>query len=276
MANITVSADVHSLLNSAGNLPNSTNALGALGAPVTGASIVSKLSNQNLSVASIQLTDGTGTALAVGSLSLNAAKNVVVHDLESNAEDLAYLVNSRESSNFAKVLTAANMTGATTFVKPIAEMLIKSSEITNGSAFCFSGQIRNNWTTGTKPDSGVYLWICREGTTPTNDGMFFNLAEGNVSELRDFSVPLSFSISAGVWSISFVGGGSKAICIKNNSGTITSVPAWTFATDMDISSSITNTVGQPVKLQVYVVTVNASATVTSTLTVSGNLSVIFI
>ena len=44
MPNITVSANVHSLLNSAGNLTNSTNALGALGAPVTSTAIVQKIS----------------------------------------------------------------------------------------------------------------------------------------------------------------------------------------------------------------------------------------
>lgn len=43
MANITVSADVHALLNSAGNLTNSTAALGTLGAPVTATSITAKL-----------------------------------------------------------------------------------------------------------------------------------------------------------------------------------------------------------------------------------------
>jgi len=43
MANITVSAAVHSLLNSGGDLTTSTNALGTLGAPVTATSITAKL-----------------------------------------------------------------------------------------------------------------------------------------------------------------------------------------------------------------------------------------
>jgi len=77
MANITVNAAVHSLLNSGGNLTTSTNALGALGAPVTATSITAKLGGttpvankigneflkDTLEVDYISLTDHTGLTI---------------------------------------------------------------------------------------------------------------------------------------------------------------------------------------------------------------------
>jgi hypothetical protein len=70
MANIIVSADVHSLLNSAGNLTNSTNALGALGAPVTGASIATKLNGQTIQPATLVLSDFANSTPPANALGL--------------------------------------------------------------------------------------------------------------------------------------------------------------------------------------------------------------
>lgn len=70
MPNITVSADVHALLNSAGNLTNSTAALGTLGAPVTGASIATKLNGQTIQPATLVLSDFANSTPPANALGL--------------------------------------------------------------------------------------------------------------------------------------------------------------------------------------------------------------
>jgi len=70
MANITVSAAVHSLLNSGGDLTTSTNALGTLGAPVTGASIATKLNGQTIQPATLVLSDFANSTPPANALGL--------------------------------------------------------------------------------------------------------------------------------------------------------------------------------------------------------------
>lgn len=241
--------------------------------------VVRVLAGQEIAVASIGLTNGTGTAPKPGHLTLNANGDVVVGsgpgpEGESNAEDLPHLINSRESINFATLVLPAAMTGATTLARLIAEIPLASAEITNGKLLHLAGVIRSNWETGTKPDGGVFLFICKEGTSPVDDGFFFNLAEGSVGESRDFKLTLGFTVGSGVWALAYIGGEAKAICIKNNAGTVTIVPAWTFATDIGEAAGVGGPDDEPVKLQIYLVTINVSATVTTTLEVGGTLSAI--
>ena len=244
------------------------------GTDPTAGSVLALLEGQAVEVASIGLTDGTGTALAAGRLSLNAASQIVIHDNESNAEDLPNLVNSRESINFSTLVQSGVMTGATTLSRLLADIPISSAEITNGKLLHLAGIVRSNWETGTKPDGGVFLFLCKEGTSPVDAGFFFNLAEGSVSESRDFKVTLGFTVGSGVWALAFVGGGAKAICAKNNAGTVTVVPAWTFGSDMGEAAGVGGDDDEPVKLKLYLVTINAAATVTTSLDVAGQLSAI--
>ena len=273
MANITVNAAVHSLLNSGGNLTTSTNALGTLGAPVTGASIATKLVGTEIQVASIKLNDATGLSLPVGSLSLNSSNQIVIHDADSNTENLPHLVDSLNNTVIASRILAASMDNVNFSLK-LADIPLPASALTNGKNLFLTGSTYTTWGSGNKPSDGVFLGICKQGQDPITDGFIFNFAEGVTSEDRRFGVALQFIVSAGVWTLSSLENRPTAHISKNSSGTITHAAGWTYGADWLENSPITGTAGNPVNLNLYIITIDSSDNVTASLVVSGSFSVI--
>jgi hypothetical protein len=225
-----------------------------------------------LEVASIGLTDGTGTTLAAGRLGLNSSGDVVVHDNASNAEDLPYLVDSRESLNFSTRVLAAAMNNVT-FSRKLADIYLPASALTDGKQLLIHGRTFALWTAGAIPNDVIVLVLCKEGEPPTEDGYFLTFAEGVTSEDRSFSLAFSFSVAATTWTLSRQSTIAACIVRKNNAGTITHAAAWD-AGDSGNQGPITGPVGEPVKFELHLVTLDASDTVVANLFASGQLSII--
>lgn len=238
-----------------------------------GAGVAILLADQDIEVASIGLSDGTGTALDAGSLTLNAAGEVVVHDNESNAEDLPHLVNSLESLNFATRVLATSMNNAT-FSRKMDSIPLPSSALTNGKQLFISGRTFALWSSGNKPDTGIYLVLCKEGQDPQSEGIFFNFADGVSSESRDFILPFSISVTAGAWTISVITSSAKALVKRSAAWIITHSVGWDDGGEIAIQSPISGSEGDPVILQLHIVTFDSSGTVAANLMISGQLSVI--
>lgn len=236
-------------------------------------SVLALLANSDLEVASIGLSDGTGTALDPGRLTLNANGDPVVHDNQSNAEDLPFLVNSLDSLNFATRVLAASMDNVS-FSRKVADIPLPSSALTNGKQLFISGKTFAIWSTGNKPDAGAFLVLCKEGQDPEASGMIFNFAEGGTTEERSFSLALSFSVVSSTWTLAAQNAIASAIIRKNSAGTITHAAGWAFGTDWVNVELITGAAGEPVKLEIHLVSFDASDTVAANLFASGQLSVI--
>lgn len=238
-----------------------------------GTTVFTKVIPDELEVAAIKITDGTGTALDAGSLTLNAAGEVVVHDNESNAEDLPHLVNSRESINFAAVVMAGTMNGATTYSRKLCEIPMTDAEAANGKVISLAGTLRI-FAPGTRPDGGVFLVLCRDGDDPKTEGTTYVIGDGTTSEVRNFHIVRLVIDSAGTWTLDPGASGTQAIVTKNNGGTIAHAEGWADFVDANDVAVISGTTGEPFKLEMHLLTVNVSASVSSNVVISGQLSAI--
>lgn len=238
---------------------------------VTTETVLALLAPTDLEVASIGLTDGTGTALAPGRLTLNAAGDPVVHDNESNAEDLPYLVNSRSASAFAKKV---GFTSGAVQTYKLADIPLKANELTNGKILHFIGQVRASWlaTIPTTPD--ITLVLCKQGQDPAVDGIRLTIAVATTSEIISFHTPMIVGASISTWTIADYVSAPTGIAQRNSAGTITHVGVWEAFADYNEISSLTGTAGAPVVLELHLRTSNASTTGGQVLLVSGNFATV--
>jgi hypothetical protein len=136
MANITVSADVHALLNSAGNLTNSTAALGTLGAPVTGASIATKLNGQTIQPATLVLSDFANSTPPANALGLAGGRLCLGNGVAVSGNPLT----PRRVAGVKNVnLNGTAKTGARF---AIVEIPLTSSETVVGAVLNISGTVK--------------------------------------------------------------------------------------------------------------------------------------
>lgn len=244
------------------------------GTPATTDSTLALLADTDLEVASIGLTDGTGTALAAGRLSLNAGGDVVVHDNDSNTEDLPHLINSLESLNFATFVAATSMDNVN-FTRKLADIPLPASALTNNKKLHITGRTSAGWSTANKPSAGAFLILCKQGQNVETEGMYLNFAEGVYSEERAFHLMFFFTVAASVWTLAGATSTASAFVQKNNGGTITHAAGWSYISeDWNDNSPITGAAGEPVMLELHLFTVDDSDAVTSNLFLSGQLSVI--
>jgi len=173
MANITVSAAVHSLLNSGGDLTTSTNALGTLGAPVTATSITAKLGGtvpvankigneflkDTLEVDYISLTDQTGLTIPSATLGQKGG--------------IAYFGNNPISDfRTLRFITGKTATGTTETRFLLGSIAIPASfnTLNNNTAVRFKLDISNsnlgaNWG----------IQIVQSGSSNINTGTFIQV-----------------------------------------------------------------------------------------------------
>lgn len=247
-------------------------AIGA-GTPATTESVLALLADADIEVASIGIIDGTGTQLDAGRLTLNAAGDVVVHDGESNTEDLPHLVNSRESLNFATRVIAASMNNVT-FSRKLADINLPESFITNGKILHFFGDTFVAWSAGNKPNFETRLVLCKEGTDPTTSGIHFFIGMGAWSETIRFHLSFVFSVTDGVSTLNTEFTRPAGISTYNDDGVITQAASIHDGSEYFLESIITGLVGEPLKLELYLFTKDTTDTVTANLAASGSVSVI--
>ena len=236
--------------------------------------ILPALSATDLEVASIHLTDGTGTQLSSGSVTLDAANNIVVHDGESNTEDLPRNVNSREAASFAVRTVSSAMSNAI-YARTLLDIPIPSTVLTNGKLIHITGRTFAGWSPGTLPDGGIFLILAKEGSLIPDEGMNFQLAQGSVSELREFLVSMVVLVSDGIWSLSSLHNKPSSFNFFNDGTSIATQGGWDWGGEWSESTPVSGPVGEPVKLRLSLVTLDTAGLVTASLFTSGNLSIIF-
>jgi len=188
MANITVSGAVHSLLNSAGNLTASTNALGALGAPVTGASIATKLNGETLVLDGFTVTDFAG--LTIPSNTYGQKNGVAFFGNTSLADS----INSKILVNVGSVVSGTGITSINIGSIPVA-----ASDAVNGKFFNIIANLNFDGTGGGLVFSGndkVYL-VARFGLAAPvfTSGAWMEITPANLVETQIFQVELLIQAS---------------------------------------------------------------------------------
>jgi hypothetical protein len=236
-------------------------------------SVLALLEDSDIPVASIQLADATGLALPAGSLSLNASDQLVIHDADSNAEDLPHLVNSLESINFATRILAGSINN-TTFSKKLADIKLSSASITNGKILHIFGDTFASWSGGDKPNFESRFVICKAGTSPESSGFHFFVGMGNWSESIRFQIPFIFSVSSGVSTLNLVSSRSAGISLLHDNGVISTSASITDGVDLFIESVISALATESLHLEIHIVTNDNTDDVSADFYFSGNISAI--
>jgi len=236
-----------------------------------GAAINSALDGETLEVVGVTLTDTTGTTLQAGTLGLNDLGGLVVHDGESNGEDLPSLVDSVKLNLFDILIPAVSMNNEELASFHVLDVVLNGSQATSGNTLSISGRISCKWSSSNKPDGGAFLVACLEGENPLVNSYGYQIATGVTSEMRHFDLLISLQADGDNFNLSFNNTSPNAIVQKNSSGTITHSAEWTNA-DEAAAGPPSGVSGEPNKLRFYILTVDSSGTVSSSLLISGFLS----
>jgi len=188
MANIPVSAAVNTLLTST-TLNASTAALGVLGAPVTGATIASKLNGETLVLDGFTVTDFAG--LTIPSNTYGQKNGVAFFGNTSLADS----INSKILVNVNSIVSGTGITSINIGSIPVA-----ASDAVNGKFFNFVANLNFDGTTGGVVFSGndkVYL-VARFGlATPVfTSGAWMEITPVNLVETQTFQVELLIQANA--------------------------------------------------------------------------------
>lgn len=289
MPNITVSASVHSLLNSAGNLTASTNALGTLGAPVTSAAIVAKIAGavqdvarigkeympESFDVISLKLGNAGTVSLPAGTLSLNTAGEMVLHDGLRNGNNISNIPNSNSNQRFVKTILTANLQN-TTYQLPLARFTLPASTSVNGKIISFTGDVyvRNAFTV--QPDNGVYLFWRRYGVTALEQAVLFTLPS-TINASHKISVSLSLVLST---NNTVAGAFDAPVIIRTLIGATEGSACLSFADGINGLNLIIPTeandlitIGQPIDIEFGIVTIDSSGLVVGNYGINGFMGI---
>ena len=189
MANIPVSSAINTLLIST-NLNASTTALGALGAPVTGASIATKLETEILNVNGWILVNSSAVALANGVIGFNNTLNTLVKHNGSTVGGVPILVSN--PSHKKGTVSASNYTAAKE--TEIASFPLTATQAIVGKRFRFSYKIEIIMN-GTGKPPNFYFGITTRSNI-TNDLGGLGAFPARLGYLEGFSYPTT---SADTW-----------------------------------------------------------------------------
>ena len=287
MPNITVSADVNTLLTST-TLNASTSALGTLGAPVTSAAIVAKIAGavqnvarigkefmpESFDVISLKLGNAGAVSLPAGTLSLNTAGAMVLHDGLRNGNNISNISNSNNCQQFFKELPTASLQN-TTYILPLARFMLPASVAVSGKTLCFTGDVYVQNLFSIQPDGGIYLFWRRYGDNDLTKIIYYTPPVTTTP--FKLSVTLSVLMNA---NSTIANGASKPAVIRTSIGATEGAACLSVADGLNggnlaIATGAFDiiTIGQPIDIEFGITTVDSSGLVTGSYAINGFMGI---
>jgi hypothetical protein len=226
----------------------------------------------------IQLTDTGSATLPAGSLGLNSNGEVVIHNNESNGDDLPNLINSK---NYQEVLAIIGMSDLrnTSYIKTLASIKLPSQVAVNGKIIVISGEIVVDNLLATAPDQFVYFGIRNASSSKTGNGII----DGDWT-LMDFPAAgnhkIRFSFFMGVQTgdnlleLRANRCNAEKLTLPNTPGAIsTHESIWLQDTDYWPISTGLVTIGQPIDIELILASYDTSGSVNGSIYIEGHVSV---
>lgn len=227
---------------------------------------------ENMTVTSLKLSNTGSATLPVGALGLNTAGEMVMHDFVRSGDSIAPFASSNLMRGFGvEVNTGTSSTLQTSLVVPLLRLRLPASESAIGKIIGFRAQFRFGATFSTPPDVGVFLVVRKTGETDPanwNTWQFVDLSTNG-----DYTFTPLFIVKAGNVLDTLISGsyGIRREYPGDNSAITQHESVFTDVNIM-IGSNLLITHGQPVDLDLSLITMNDSATVAGGLNIGGIVS----
>jgi len=223
--------------------------------------------------ATVVLADTSSSVEETGALGLNSKGQMVLHDGESNGDELPNILDSRARKSFSVTLLSSEMNG-TGASKLICEIPLTSADCVAYNVFRLSGKLQLNFSGGGYLPTLVYLIICPEGGDVVDNGYGFEIPTGPNGSFADLNgmIFLDAVVLPGDvpgWILNTLHSGPGLYSRTLNAGVITNVVG--FEPGYVVAGNASGPVNQPNTLLFYLFTYDESNVVDTILNLRGEI-----
>lgn len=224
---------------------------------------------------SLKLADTGASAEEAGILGLNSAGRMVIHDGDSDGDNLNPFLDRSDLMSFYKAIAVTEMNNAFYKVK-VASLRLSAARAAADTFIRATGQLYSRWLNSNKPNYGAFLVLAPAGYDPAlGEGLHLPFGTGATDETR--LVQLAVKLT-GTTSVEFASASTAAMCLnaKNSAGTITHAKEWVWASDaLFTSGSSLAAAGVAQDLELWLFTADDSGIVNAALELGGYLNFVF-